>query len=98
MNIYDFTLEELEKRKAENSIEEILMPVDTVFSDYKEILALGKIADVAIISTMDLEHLDASIEAIKLKYDLLLEKHTKEMGKYHFFYLIFFLNYECVGL
>ena len=44
------------------------------FSDYKEILALGKIADVAIISTMDLEHLDASIEAIKLKYDLLLEK------------------------
>lgn len=32
------TLEELEKRKAENSIEEILMPVDTVFSDYKEIL------------------------------------------------------------
>ena len=47
---------------------------DMCFSDYKEILALGKIADVAIISTMDLEHLDASIEAIKLKYDLLLEK------------------------
>ena len=44
------------------------------FKDYKELFALGKIADFAIISTMDQQHFDPVMMAISIKYDLLLEK------------------------
>lgn len=44
------------------------------FSDYKELLKLGKIADLAIIGTMDRMHFEPAMEAIRLHYDLLLEK------------------------
>lgn len=64
------------------------------FTDYKPLLALGKIADIAIISTMDQLHFEPAMMAISLKYDLLLEKpvspqpeeclkialHAEEMG------------------
>lgn len=44
------------------------------FTDYQDLLALGKIADMAIITTMDQLHFDPAMKAIALKYDLLLEK------------------------
>jgi predicted dehydrogenase len=44
------------------------------FTDSKDLLALGKIADVAIISTMDRFHLEPTMAAISLHYDILLEK------------------------
>ena len=44
------------------------------FTDYQDLLALGKIADMAIIATMDQLHFDPAMKAIALKYDLLLEK------------------------
>ena len=44
------------------------------FTDWRPLLALGKIADVALIATMDRDHFAPAVEAIKLKYDLLLEK------------------------
>ena len=44
------------------------------FEDYKPLLGLGKIADIAVISTMDREHYDATMQAIGLKYDVMLEK------------------------
>lgn len=50
------------------------LPNERCFSDYTPLLALGRIADVAVISTMDREHFEPAIKAIKLKYDLLLEK------------------------
>ena len=64
------------------------------FCDYKDLLALGKIADIAIIATMDKLHFEPAMAAISLKYDLLLEKpvspspeeclrialHAEEMG------------------
>lgn len=50
------------------------LPDDMCFDDWKPLLALGKIADVAIIATMDRDHFDPAMEAIGLKYDLLLEK------------------------
>ena len=37
-------------------------------------LKLGKIADIAIISTMDRQHFEPTMTAIDLKYDILLEK------------------------
>jgi len=50
------------------------LPEEMCFKDYKELLALGKIADFAIIATMDQLHFEPAMEAISLKYDLLLEK------------------------
>ena len=45
------------------------IPKELWFTDYKDLLKLGKIADITIISTMDRQHLDSSMMAIKLKYD-----------------------------
>lgn len=50
------------------------IPDEMCFTDWRELLEQGKIADVAIISTMDREHFEPAMKAIDLKYDLLLEK------------------------
>ncbi|MBQ6885014.1 MAG: Gfo/Idh/MocA family oxidoreductase [Clostridia bacterium] len=50
------------------------IPDDMCFDDYKPLLALGKIADVALIATMDRQHFEPAMMAIDLGYDLLLEK------------------------
>lgn len=47
---------------------------DRCFEDWTPLLDLGKIADVAIISTMDQQHLEPTLKAIALGYDILLEK------------------------
>ena len=50
------------------------IPDEYCFEDYKPLLALGKIADLAIICTMDRDHFEPAMMAIDLGYDLLLEK------------------------
>jgi predicted dehydrogenase len=50
------------------------IPDDRCFVDFNPLFALGKIADFAIIATMDRDHFDSAIKAIELGYDLLLEK------------------------
>ena len=50
------------------------IPKELCFTDYKDLLKLGKIADMAIISTMDRQHFESTMMAIDLKYDILLEK------------------------
>ncbi len=50
------------------------IPDNMCFTDYKPLLALGKIADVALIATMDRQHFEPAMAAIDLGYDLLLEK------------------------
>ncbi len=50
------------------------IPDNMCFDDWKPLLELGKIADVAVIATMDRDHLAPALAAIDLKYDLLLEK------------------------
>ncbi len=50
------------------------IPDEMCFTDYKPLLALGKIADVALIATMDRDHFEPAMMAIDLGYDLLLEK------------------------
>ena len=47
---------------------------DMCFASWEPLLALGKIADIAIICTMDQQHYDPTMQAISLKYDILLEK------------------------
>jgi len=50
------------------------IPENMCFPDYKELLAMPKFADVAIISTMDRLHYAPAMMAIEKKYDILLEK------------------------
>lgn len=50
------------------------IPDEMCFSDWTELLALGKIADVAVICTLDRLHFEPTMAAISLKYDILLEK------------------------
>ncbi len=50
------------------------LPDSMCFSDWQPLLALGKIADIAIICTMDRMHLAPAMEAISAHYDVLLEK------------------------
>lgn len=58
-----------------NKIKEVWgLPDDRCFTDYTPLLRLGKIADIAVIATMDRIHFEPAIKAIELGYDLLLEK------------------------
>ncbi len=50
------------------------IPENMCFSDYEPLFKLGKIADIALICTMDRQHFAPAMKAIELKYDLLLEK------------------------
>lgn len=50
------------------------IPDSMCFSDYHPLFALGKIADLAIIATMDRQHFEPAMFAIELHYDIMLEK------------------------
>ena len=47
---------------------------DKCFTDYRDILAQPKIADIAIIATQDSMHTEPALMAIEKGYDVLLEK------------------------
>ena len=50
------------------------VPEERCFSDADELFALGKIADAAIIATMDRDHYGHVMQALSCGYDILLEK------------------------
>lgn len=50
------------------------VPNDRCFSDASQLFALGKIADAAIIATMDRDHYGHVMQALDCGYDILLEK------------------------
>ena len=50
------------------------VPQERCFHSYEELLALGKIADFAIIATLDRLHYAPTLMAIDCGYDILLEK------------------------
>lgn len=50
------------------------IPEENCFLDWNPLLEKGKIADVAVICTMDRDHMGPALKAIELGYDLLLEK------------------------
>lgn len=50
------------------------IPDSLCFSDWRELLEIPKMADIAIVSTMDKDHFAPAAKAISLKYHLLLEK------------------------
>ncbi len=50
------------------------LPEDMCFDDWRPLLEKGKIADLALICTMDRDHFEPAMKAIELGYDLMLEK------------------------
>lgn len=50
------------------------LPGSACFDDWRALLAAGKLADTAVICTMDRDHLGPALAAIELGYDILLEK------------------------
>ena len=50
------------------------VPDEMCFESWEPLLALGKIADAAIIATMDRDHYAPAMKAIEAGYDILLEK------------------------
>ncbi len=50
------------------------IPADRQFESWEPLVALGKIADAAVIATMDRDHFEPTIAAINAGYDILLEK------------------------
>lgn len=50
------------------------VPENRLFTDVKDLFALGKIADAAIVATMDRDHYGHVMTALDLGYDILLEK------------------------
>ncbi len=60
--------------KRESFAAEYGIPKENVFSDWREILDRPKMADIAVIATMDDMHYEPAMKAIELGYHLLLEK------------------------
>ena len=50
------------------------LPEERCFQDYRDALAVGKIADAVFICVMDRDHFAPAMACIDLGYDLLLEK------------------------
>ena len=57
------------------------VPDEMCFNSWDELLALPKLADMAIIATMDEMHYEPAMKAISLGYDLLLEKPVAQTAK-----------------
>lgn len=65
-----------EKRpdRLEDAREKLQVPPYLCFSDGNDLLRMGKIADAAIIATMDRDHYGHVMQALDQGYDILLEK------------------------
>ncbi len=50
------------------------IPEEMCYAEWQPLLAKGKIADIAVIATMDKQHLEPTLAAIECGYDILLEK------------------------
>ena len=60
--------------KRERCMKEFGLTAEQCYTDWREILAKPKMADIAIIATMDDMHYEPAMKAIELGYHILLEK------------------------
>ena len=65
---------EIRPERLKSAAKELGVPENRQFSDARELLSLGKIADAAIIATMDRDHYGHVMQALDCGYDILLEK------------------------
>ena len=63
---------ELRPDRLQDAAARLQVPDNMCFSDGKDLLALGKIADAAIIATMDRDHYGHVMAALDCGYDILL--------------------------
>ncbi len=67
-------LAELRPDRRKAAAQELGVPEEMCFADTAQVFALGKIADAAIIATMDRDHYGHVMQALDCGYDILLEK------------------------
>ena len=65
---------ELRPDRLKDAGDRLNVPESMRFSDASEVFAFGKIADAAIIATMDRDHYGHVMKALDCGYDILLEK------------------------
>lgn len=65
---------ELRPQRLQDAGEKLGVPETMRFTDASQLFALGKIADAAIIATMDQDHYGHVMQALDCGYDILLEK------------------------
>ena len=66
---------EIRPDRLENAANTWNVPREMRFATPEELFSLGKIADAAIIATMDRDHYGHVMQALACGYDILLEKH-----------------------
>lgn len=67
--------------KRERCQKEFKLAPEQCYNDWREILAQPKMADIAIIATLDDMHYEPAMKAIELGYNLLLEKPVANTEK-----------------
>lgn len=65
---------EIRPDRLENAAQQLNVPKERCFTETNQLFALGKIADAAIIATMDRDHYGHVMSALACGYDILLEK------------------------
>lgn len=65
---------EIRSERLAKAAQDWNVPEDRCFTDPSQLFALGKIADAAIIATMDQDHYGHVMAALDCGYDILLEK------------------------
>ena len=65
---------DLDPRKVEKARRLYDIPPENCFSSAEEMLAAGRLADVMVVSTMDRQHVDHAIPALRLGYHVVMEK------------------------
>lgn len=65
---------EIRPERLANAAKELNVPAERCFTNTDDLFTLGKIADAAIIATMDRDHYGHVMAALDCGYDILLEK------------------------
>ena len=73
-NIKISAIAECRPDRLKSAGQELDVPENMQFEDADQLFALGKIADAAIIATMDRDHYGHVMQALDCGYDILLEK------------------------
>ena len=73
-NIKIAAIAECRPERLKSAGQNLGVPENMLFENVQQLFALGKIADAAIIATMDRDHYSHVMQALDCGYDILLEK------------------------
>ena len=69
------------RERRENMKQMFDLPDEACYEDWEELLSKPKMADIAVIATMDDMHYEPALKAIEAGYDLVLEKPVAQTEK-----------------